>query len=231
MGYWASHFLVKEGARLLAVQDAHATLYKKDGIDVEGLAVHSNPRKGSIADYPDAVTIPHEDFFGLECDMIIPAALGNQITAVVAEKIKAPLILEGANGPTDKEGEDVLLRNDVTIIPDIFCNSGGVISSYFEWLQNRNGELWDLEESMGKLQKKLTENFKRIEREVEEKNIDWTAEEVEALTKRIQNAGTEVVEAKAGGGSATLSSAQICPNLFKLCLINFSAPVFFLSEF
>ncbi|WP_443089608.1 Glu/Leu/Phe/Val family dehydrogenase [Zunongwangia sp. HRR-M8] len=188
VGYWASHFMLKEGASLLAVQDAHATLYKKDGIDVEGLAAHSNPRKGSIADYPDAVSIPPEDFFGLECDMIIPAALGNQITATVAEKIKAPLVLEGANGPTDSEGETILLRNNVTIIPDIFCNSGGVISSYFEWLQNRNGELWDLEESMSKLEKKLSENFRRIQREVEEKNIDWRTAAYMLAISRIETA-------------------------------------------
>ena len=164
------------------------TLFKKDGIDVEELAVHSNPRKGSIADFPGAVSIPPEDFFGLDCDIIIPAALGNQITANVAEKIKAPLILEGANGPTDKDGEDVLLRNNVTIIPDIFCNSGGVISSYFEWLQNRNGELWDLEESMAKLHKKLSENFKRIQREVEEKNIDWRTAAYMLAISRIETA-------------------------------------------
>ena len=102
--------------------------------------------------------------------------------------IKAKIIAEGANGPIDAEGERIILDNGITIIPDILCNSGGVIGSYFEWLQNRNGELWELEEVMYKLEKKLSEVFKKVEGVVGEGEIDWrTAAYILAIT-RIETA-------------------------------------------
>ncbi|MCK6608191.1 MAG: Glu/Leu/Phe/Val dehydrogenase [Flavobacterium sp.] len=184
VGYWTSYFLSKEGAILIGVQDTHATLYNKNGIDVANLHNHCKPRKGSIKGYADAREITSEEFFGLECNILIPAAMGNQITCDNAHKIKAELIAEGANGPTDFEGESILLDRKITIIPDILCNSGGVIGSYFEWLQNRNGEIWHLEEVMLKLEKKMIEVFKKTELIVKENHIDWrSAAYIMAITR------------------------------------------------
>lgn len=184
VGYWASHFLMQDGAILLAVQDAHATVFNDKGISVEALSEHCKPRKGSIKGFTGASEIEPADFFGLDCDIVIPAALGNQITADNAYKIKAKVVAEGANGPTDPSGEKVLLENKVTVIPDILCNSGGVIGSYFEWLQNRNGELWPLEEVMAKIEKKLTENFKKVEGVATEGPTDWrTAAYILAISR------------------------------------------------
>lgn len=184
VGYWTSHFLIKEGAMLIAVQDAHATVYNENGIAVEDLFEHCKPRKGSISGFEGAVEIDPESFFGLECDILVPAALGNQITEENAFMVKARIIAEGANGPIDVDGEKILLENGITIIPDILCNSGGVIGSYFEWLQNRNGELWELEEVMYKLEKKLSEVFKKVEGVVLEGKIDWrTAAYILAITR------------------------------------------------
>lgn len=188
VGFWASDFLTQEGGKLIAVQDAHATLFNKEGIDPKALAKHSEPRKGSIKGYEGASEIEPEDFFGLDCDIVIPAALGNQITSDNAFKIKAKIVAEGANGPTDSEGERILLKNGTTIIPDIFCNSGGVIGSYFEWLQNRNGELWQLDETMAKLQKKITENFHKINNEVKERKTDWRTAAYILAISRIETA-------------------------------------------
>jgi glutamate dehydrogenase (NAD(P)+) len=128
------------------------------------------------------------EFFGLECDILIPAALGNQITGDNAYKIKASIVAEGANGPTNEEGEAILLENGITVIPDILCNSGGVIGSYFEWLQNRNGELWELDEVMQKLEKKLLQVFKKVEKEVEERNTDWRTAAYILAISRIETA-------------------------------------------
>lgn len=188
VGYWASKFLTDDGAVLIAVQDAHATLINENGISVAGLHEHSKPRKGSVKGFEGAGEMDPEDFFGLECDFIIPAALGNQITEKNAGKIKSKIIAEGANGPTNNEGERILLANNVTIIPDILCNSGGVIGSYFEWLQNRNGELWPLEEVMSKIEKKLTEVYRKVENMVSEDQIDHRTAAYILAIKRIETA-------------------------------------------
>lgn len=188
VGYWTSHFLTNDGAVLLAVQDAHATLINPDGIDVEALFEHSKPRKGSIQGFDLAEEMDPKSFFGLDCDIVIPAALGNQITAENADMIKADVIAEGANGPTDIEGERILLEKGKIIIPDILCNSGGVIGSYFEWLQNRNGELWQLDEVMVKIDKKITEVFNKVEVLVKEDKIDWRTAAYVLAIKRIETA-------------------------------------------
>lgn len=191
VGYWTSHFLTKDGAILLAVQDAHATLVNHQGIVVEDLFEHSKPRKGSIQGFSGAEEMDPKAFFGLECDILIPAALGNQITADNAYLIKAEVIAEGANGPTDVEGEKIVLQNGITIIPDILCNSGGVIGSYFEWLQNKNGELWQLDEVMPKIDKKITEVFHKVEQIVKEDKVDWRTAAYILAIKRIETAYTQ----------------------------------------
>lgn len=188
VGYWVSHFLTQDGAVLLAVQDAHATLYNQEGIDAESLREHSKPLQGSIKGFTGAVEMPAEDFMGLPCDILIPAALGNQITADNAYAIKAELVAEGANGPTDVEGERILLDRNIAIIPDILCNSGGVIGSYFEWLQNRNGEIWTMEEVMDKLERKLTEVFKKVAKIAKEDDIDWRSAAYILAISRIETA-------------------------------------------
>ncbi|WP_179007094.1 Glu/Leu/Phe/Val family dehydrogenase [Winogradskyella forsetii] len=162
VGYWAAHFLEKEGAKLVAVQDAYGSIQNQKGIKVDDLFKYTQINEGRIVDFPNAKSVDKDKFFTLDCDICIPAALGNQITKENASGIKASLIAEGANGPTNVEGEKIVLERGITIIPDILCNSGGVVGSYFEWLQNRNGELWQLDEVMVKLDKKMKESFNKV---------------------------------------------------------------------
>ncbi|MFC4689936.1 Glu/Leu/Phe/Val dehydrogenase [Dokdonia genika] len=188
VGYWAAHFLEKEGAKLVAVQDAFGSIQNKDGIAVEDLFNYSKSNNGSIVDFPESKTLDKDEFYATDCDICIPAALGNQITKEVAPLIKARLIAEGANGPTNVEGEKILLERGVTIIPDILCNSGGVIGSYFEWLQNRNGELWQLEEVMPKLEKKMKESFEKVYAFAKAESLDLRTAAYCIAIKRIEKA-------------------------------------------
>ncbi|SHF13870.1 glutamate dehydrogenase (NAD(P)+) [Arenibacter palladensis] len=188
VGYWTAHFLENEGAKLVGVQDAYGTIANSDGIEVSQLYHYMQGNKGSIVGYTLAQAVDKDHFFELDCDICIPAALGNQITAENAAKIKAFLIAEGANGPTDVEGEEILLKNGVGIIPDILCNSGGVIGSYFEWLQNRNGELWQLEEVMAKLEKKMKEVFEKVYETAENRDGDMRTAAYIIAIERIEKA-------------------------------------------
>ncbi|CAM4094218.1 Glu/Leu/Phe/Val family dehydrogenase [Gillisia hiemivivida] len=188
VGYWASYFLEKEGAKLVAVQDAFGSIQNQNGITVEDLFNYSKMNSGSIVDFPEATVLNINEFFATECDICIPAALGNQITDKNALDIKARLIAEGANGPTNVEGEKILLERGISIIPDILCNSGGVVASYFEWLQNRNGELWQLDEVMAKLDKKMRESFNKVYEYSEKEGMDLRTAAYCIAIKRIEKA-------------------------------------------
>ena len=188
VGYWASHFMKEDAAILTAVQDASSTLYNKSGIDPGELRAYAMKNNGNIAGFANATEIAKEDFFSIECEICIPAAMGNQITASNAANIKATVIAEGANGPTDIAGEQILLAKGIEIIPDILCNSGGVIGSYFEWLQNRNGEIWTMGDVLIKLENKIKDAFNRVHQATAEFSTDWrTAAYIEAI-KRIEQA-------------------------------------------
>jgi glutamate dehydrogenase (NAD(P)+) len=188
VGYWTSYFLEIEGATLVGVQDAFGSIANPDGIRVSELSDYMTRNNGSIADYPIASAIESDRFFELDCDICIPAALGNQITARNAASIKARLVAEGANGPIDIEGEKILLDKGIGIIPDILCNSGGVIGSYFEWLQNRNGEIWQLDEVMDRLEKQLYGVFGRVCDKAEKRKCDLRSAAYVIAIERIEKA-------------------------------------------
>ncbi|MGB0805892.1 MAG: Glu/Leu/Phe/Val family dehydrogenase [Salibacteraceae bacterium] len=161
VGYWASHFMAKEGAILVGVQDASSTILNNHGIDPEKLQQHCNKNNGQILGFKNVEIIEPSDFFEQECDIIIPAALGNQITVQNAPYVKAQLIAEGANGPTTVEAEEILSSIGVEIIPDILCNAGGVTGSYYEWLQNKRSESWKIEDVLELIEDKMDVAFNK----------------------------------------------------------------------
>jgi glutamate dehydrogenase (NAD(P)+) len=188
VGYWASHFMKQYGAVLVGVQDASGSIYNADGIDPEHLLAYAQGNNQAIKGYEKATEYPNVDFFSIDCDIVIPAAMGNQITKENAENIKATIVAEGANGPVDIEADEILFDRNIDVIPDIFCNSGGVIASYFEWLQNRNGELWQMEDTLTKLEAKMVRNFNRMIAASSKYKTDWrTAAYIEAIG-RIEQA-------------------------------------------
>ncbi|NVK66273.1 MAG: Glu/Leu/Phe/Val dehydrogenase [Flavobacteriales bacterium] len=173
VGYWASHFLVQEGAKLIAVQDASATLVNTQGINPEELLDHSKGNSGNIQGFSDGTELDSELFFGIECDIIIPAALGNQITSSNCHEIKAKVIAEGANGPINVDAERAILEKGIEIIPDILCNSGGVIGSYYEWLQNKRSENWKLETVLDMIEDKLGIAFDKVAEVSKQYGVSW----------------------------------------------------------
>ncbi|MEZ5344528.1 MAG: Glu/Leu/Phe/Val dehydrogenase [Pyrinomonadaceae bacterium] len=136
VGYYAAKFCIEGGAKLIGVAEYEGSIHKEDGIDLEKLMVFRR-ETGSILGFEGATDLPkREDALELECDILIPAALENQITAENAPRIKAKIIGEAANGPITANAEKILEEKGILIIPDVFMNAGGVTVSYFEWLKN-----------------------------------------------------------------------------------------------
>jgi len=183
VGSWTARLMKNHGSTLLAVEDATGAIYDPDGIDpddlVEYIATH-----GNIAGYPGANAVDHETFMSTKADIFIPAALENQITAETAPLLNVKLVAEGANGPTNPDGDLIMQERGLELLPDILCNGGGVIVSYFEWLQNKRSEFWDLEEVDGKLHKLMSRAYKRVRDLAEEFDTDWrTAAYIVALRR------------------------------------------------
>jgi glutamate dehydrogenase (NAD(P)+) len=183
VGAWATILLKQKGAKLIAVEDTSGPIYNPDGIDSEDL-LGFDKENGRIAGYPSAKSIDHEAFLALEADIFIPAALENQVTKKTAPKLNVKLVVEGADCPCDREGDRILQQRNIDVLPDILCNSGGLIVGYLEWLQNKRSELWELEEVDSKLKEIITDAFRRVNDKVEEFDTDWrTAARIEALTR------------------------------------------------
>jgi len=139
VGRWTAYFLHQMGARITGLYDIGGIIYNKKGLDIEKLFKYAPTSKDSIKDFPESESISAEQFFSLETDVLIPAAVENVITRDTASAIKAKLIVEGANDPTTAEGEEILLKNGIHVLPDFFANSGGVVASYFEWRNAKSG--------------------------------------------------------------------------------------------
>lgn len=148
----AAEILQSHGHKIIAISDSKGAIYKEDGIDIKLLNEYKK-ENGQIAGFPGSTMITNEDLLILPCDVLIPAALENQITENNADDIKAKFVLELANGPTTPEADDILYAKNIPVIPDILANAGGVTVSTFEWEQNLSGEHWEEEKVFKKLKK------------------------------------------------------------------------------
>jgi glutamate dehydrogenase (NAD(P)+) len=173
VGSWTAKLMKSLGAKLIAVQDVSGSIFHPDGIDPDDLILHALNDSGLIQGYPKAEAIDHRTFMCINADIFIPAALENQINKETAPILNVKLVAEGANGPTDPDGDMILQERGIDLIPDILCNSGGVIVSYFEWLQNKRSEAWDLDEVDAKLHKKITGAYDRVRDTARHHQTDW----------------------------------------------------------
>jgi glutamate dehydrogenase (NAD(P)+) len=158
VGYNAAKMMHDIGCKVVAASDSTGGIYCSKGFNPNDVSVHKS-KTGSVINFKDCLNITNEELLETKCDILIPAALGNQIKKSNAGKVKARMIAEGANGPTTPEADKILYEKGVYLIPDILANSGGVTVSYFEWVQNLTREHWTLQEVNSKLETKMNKAF------------------------------------------------------------------------
>jgi glutamate dehydrogenase (NAD(P)+) len=161
VGSVAAELFAEAGAKVVAVQDHTGTLVNDKGFDMQALMAFSKD-EGGIVGFKDGEKVDNDAFWDVKCDILIPAALEGQITAERARKISARLVLEGANGPTVPEADDILAERGVLVVPDVICNAGGVTVSYFEWVQDFSSFFWTEDEINQRLDRIMVGAFDHI---------------------------------------------------------------------
>ncbi len=190
VGSWTARLLEPFGARCLAVMDHRGGLFQGDGIPIEALHKHVRAT-GSVDGFAGAKAIKSDEFWAVEADIAVPAALENQIGKIIAPTMRVKLVAEGANGPTTPDGTEILRSRGIDVLPDILANSGGVIVSYFEWTQNMNNEQWDPDEVDSRLKKRILKSYRGAKEAAERHKTDLgTACYIVAL-ERLQAAYNE----------------------------------------
>lgn len=179
------------GMRVVAIADVAGAVYNPGGIDVPLLSEHV-AATGSVFDFPGAEAISADEFWSIECELAIPAALAAVITPEVAERIQADVILEAANGPTTLEGDAVLDDRGIIVVPDILANAGGVTASYFEWVQNKQAYAWDEGLVAERLHQKMYDAFTGVWAQADALNISMRRAAMVVAVKRV----SEAIEAR-----------------------------------
>jgi glutamate dehydrogenase (NAD(P)+) len=185
VGNVAARLLWREGAVIVGVADFKGGAWNPSGLDVSQLERHV-AESGSVVDFPGAETLSNVEMLERPCDILIPAAIASQIHAENAERIKASIVAEGANGPTTPEADTILKERGVTVIPDILANAGGVVVSYFEWVQGLQYYFWRESEITARLQEVMTRAFNRVWALANKEGTDLRTA---ALTEGIRRVG------------------------------------------
>lgn len=187
VGYYTAYYAHKAGAKVVAISNVDTAVYNENGLDMEKIIKEVGPN-GVIADGVYGKKITNQELLELEVDVLAPCALENQITSENADRIKAKIISEGANGPTTPEADEILNKKGITIIPDILANAGGVVVSYFEWVQNLQGYYWGFEEVQEKETNVLKNSFNDIWNLAKEYNVDVRTASYMTSIKKIAHA-------------------------------------------
>jgi glutamate dehydrogenase (NAD(P)+) len=172
VGSVSADLLARAGARIVAVTDWKGGVYNEKGLDVPKLLEYAAQNDKTVDGFPGGERLTNDQLWALPVDVLIPAALENQITMENAPKIRAKIVTEGANGPTTPDAHKHLHDRGIFVIPDILANSGGVTTSYFEWVQDRYGYFWELDEVNARLEKKMCEAFNAVLNTSVKYNVD-----------------------------------------------------------
>jgi glutamate dehydrogenase (NAD(P)+) len=161
VGSHAARLLHQDGAQVVGVSDVHGAVRSPAGLDLPALFEHVK-RAGTVRGFQGGSPCSHEELLATECEVLIPAALGGVLTRENADAVRARVIVEGANGPTTPEADEIFERRRVVVVPDILANAGGVTVSYFEWVQNLQHLAWDEERVNAELEKTMKEAYDRV---------------------------------------------------------------------
>jgi len=187
VGSNAALYAYEQGFKIVAVSDIDGGIYNPDGLDVPDVVRYSR-EYGSLAEYPNTEVVTNEELLILPCDVLIPAAMEGQLTRYNADDVQAQFIVEGANGPTTPEADDILDDRGVLVVPDILANAGGVVVSYFEWVQDLQSFFWDVDEVFRQLQRIMIKGYDVTVRSAEEHNVSLRTAAQLAAIKRVAKA-------------------------------------------
>jgi glutamate dehydrogenase (NAD(P)+) len=183
VGGIAADLLAGQGAVIVGVTDWKGGVFNAKGLDTGALLAHVAQHR-TVAGFPGGDTLKGEELFALDVDILIPAALENQITLANAHQIKARLVVEGANGPTTPDAHRALHQRGVFVVPDILANAGGVTTSYFEWVQDRHGYFWSEKEVNERLEAKMVQAFDAVLQTAQRYQVDMrTAAYIVAINR------------------------------------------------
>lgn len=184
VGSVAAELLVEQGAKIVAVTDWKGGVQNAKGLDIPALLQYVRAHGNTVDGFPEGEPIDNASMFAMPIDVLVPAALENQITEENAGQIKAKLVVEGANGPTTPEGNNMLHERGVFVVPDILANAGGVTTSYFEWVQDRHGYFWNENEVNARLEAKMVQAFDAVRFTAEKYTVDMrTAAYIVAINR------------------------------------------------
>jgi glutamate dehydrogenase (NAD(P)+) len=170
VGGVAAKLFAEAGATVVAVQDHSGSIFCGAGLDIPALLAHVAVT-GGVRDFPHADILANEAFWEIPCDILIPAALEQQITIANAGRIRASMIIEGANGPTTPDADDILAERGILVLPDVLANAGGVTVSYFEWVQDFSSFFWDEEEINSRLVQIMKNAFASVWQVAQDKKV------------------------------------------------------------
>ncbi len=170
-GYIMAYLLEEIGCKIIAVSDSRGGIYNKNGLWPHDIKTHKD-KTGSVVGYKNAESISNDDLLELKCDILVPAALEEVITYKNASDIKAKIIIEAANGPTTPDADEILFDKGIVVIPDILANAGGVVVSYFEWVQNLQSYYWTEKEVNSKLETIMNRSFEEVLVIAKKKKVD-----------------------------------------------------------